>query len=68
MAFPVPKSTRVGEIENPAQITWFCTQNIPTMFWVKFLLFPVGTAEIYFGQVLTNFPGLETTRARQVEN
>ena len=46
-----------GEVENRARMTPFCTRNIPTMFGVQFLSFPVSTAEKYFGQILTTFSG-----------
>jgi len=34
-----------GKFENWARMTRFCTRNIPTLFMVQFLLFPVTTAE-----------------------
>jgi len=59
---------RVGKVENWALMTPFCTRNIPTMFRVQFLWFPVSTAEKYFDRMLMTFPGLESSRARKVEN
>ena len=42
-------------------MTPFCTRNIPTMFGVQFLLFPVSTAEKCFSRILMTFPGPDTT-------
>jgi len=56
------------KVENRAQITSFCTKNIPTMLRVQFLSFPINTAIKYFGQILMTFPGPESTTAGKVEN
>jgi len=60
-AFLLPKPTRVGKVENQTQITQFCTQKIPTLFGVQFLLFLVSTAEECFSRILMSFLGLDTT-------
>jgi len=39
----------------------FAPENIPTMFGVQFLSFPVSTTEKYFDQTLMTFPGPDTT-------
>jgi len=43
--YPGPESTRSGNAQNRARMTWFCTRNLPTLFGVHFLSFPVSTAE-----------------------
>ena len=35
MTFPGPESTTAGKVENLAQMIWFCTKNIPTLFNVS---------------------------------
>jgi len=59
---------RAGKFENQARMTLFCNRNIPTMFGVQFLSFPVSTMEKYFIRILTTFPGPESTRAGKLEN
>jgi len=56
-----PESTIAEKVENRAQMTWFCTRNIPTLFGVQFSVFPISTAEKCFSRILMTFPGLDTT-------
>ena len=49
-------------------MTLFCTQNIPTLFDVQFLSFPVNTEKKYFSQILITFLGPNTTRVGEVKN
>jgi len=52
----------VGEVENRARMTPFCTWNIPTMIRVQFLPFSISTTEKCFSRVLMTFSGPDTTR------
>jgi len=57
-----------GKVENGAYITWFSDRNIPTLFGVQFLSFPISTAKKWFSRILTTFPFPGTTGAGKVEN
>ena len=41
------------KVENGAKMTQFSARNIPTLFEVKFLSFPINTAKKCFGWILT---------------
>jgi len=56
-------TTGAGKVKNRAQMTRFSARNIPTLFGMKFLLFPISTAKQGFGRILTTFPGPGTTGA-----
>jgi len=45
MTFLGLETTRAGKVENRAQMTWFCTKNIPIVFGVQFLTFLVSKGE-----------------------
>jgi len=53
--------TGAGKAENRVRITRFYIQNIPTLFGVRFLLFPVNISHKCFSPALTTFPGSDTT-------
>jgi len=61
-AFPSPKTTKVGKLENWAEMTQFCTRKIPTQFAVQFLSFLVSTTEERLNQILMSFLCPYTTR------
>jgi len=44
-----------GKVENRAHMTRFSARNLPTLFGVQFLLFPVSTVDKCFGWDLTTF-------------
>jgi len=50
---------QAGKVENRVRMTPFCTRNIPTMFGVYFLSFPVSTIEKCFIRILTNISSSE---------
>jgi len=55
-------TTGASKVENQAQMTRFCTRNIPMLVRMQFLSFPV-TAEKCFSRILTTFSGPDTTGA-----
>jgi len=50
-------TTGAKKVENRPQMTWFSARNIPTLFGVQFLSFPISTAKQCFGPILTTFLG-----------
>jgi len=58
-------TTGAGKVENWDQMTRCSARNIPTRFWVQFLLFPIIMTKQCFGRILTTFPCPGTTRAGQ---
>jgi len=63
--FSSPGTTEAGKVENEAQMTQFCTRNIPILFGVQFLSFGVNTAEKCFDRILTMFFGPKQYWSRQ---
>jgi len=59
--FSGPSTTGAGKVEKRPEMTRFTARNIPTLFWVQFLSFPMSTAKQCFGPILTTFPGPGTT-------
>ena len=55
-------TTRARKVENRNLMYRFCTWNIPTLYGVQLLSFPINTIEKCFGQILTTFLGLGTIR------
>jgi len=53
----------VGNAEKRVRMTLFCTRNIPTMFGVHFLSFPISTTENCFGRILTTIPSTNNNGA-----
>jgi len=53
--FPGLGTTGTGKVENGAHMTRFSGRNLPTLFGVQFLSFPVSTVGKRFGSVLTTF-------------
>ena len=45
--FPGSDTTEVVKVKNQARKTWFCTRNIPTLFGMQFLSFPVRYLSFY---------------------
>jgi len=60
-AFPGLETTGARKVENRTQMIRFCTQTIPTLFGVQFLLFLVSTTKKCFSRILMSFPGPDTT-------
>ena len=59
---PGTESTRARKVEKRAQMTILQPKHTHTV-WVRFLSFFVNTADKCLSQILTTFPGLDTTRA-----
>jgi len=66
--FPGLVTTKTGKVENRARITRFYTRNIPTLFGVQFLSFPISTTNKCFGRILTTFPDPGTNGETKIEN
>jgi len=65
--FSVPSPAGAGKVENPAQMTQFCTRNKPTLFVVQLLsLFQYGTKMVRSS--FDNFSGLVITGPGKVQN
>jgi len=58
-------TTGAVKVEKQAQMTRFCTRNIPTLF--AFLSFFVSTAEKSFSRILATFSGLNIAGEGNVE-
>jgi len=63
-----PRTTEACKVENRARRNRFNARNIPILFVVQFFSFPINTATICFGWILTTFPCPSTTRAGKLEN
>ena len=61
-------TTGGGKVQNGAPMTRFSARNIPTLFEVQLLSFPIGMAKKCLGRILTTFSRPGTTWAGKVEN
>ena len=53
--FPGLGTTGAGKVENRAWMTRFCTWNIPSLFGIQFLSFPISSVEKCFSSILRSF-------------
>jgi len=66
--FSGPEHNGEGKVENGVQINRLSARNVPTLFRVQFLSFPVSTTKKCFDRILTTFSGLGTAGPAKVEN